>query len=100
MTCHSRCRIIKHTQHHIRVIVNRIYNACHTRREECRVADKAEAYAVIIRPMEALRHSNARTHAKTGVDHIKRHCVSERITADISAKISLSALHSLLYRIE
>ena len=63
-------------------------------------ANKAEAYAVTVRMVKALCHSDARTHTKTGINHIKRHCVSESITAYIAAEICLSAFHSLLYRIE
>ena len=82
------------------LLMYRIYNARDARCKERGITDKAEAYTIAVRMVKALRHSDARTHTKTGINHIERHCVSESITAYIAAEIRLSAFHSLLYRIE
>ena len=74
MTCHCRCGIIKHAENHICVIMYRIYNARDARCKERGITDKSEAYAVTVRMVKALCHSDARTHTKTGINHIKRHC--------------------------
>ncbi|CDA67593.1 unknown [Clostridium sp. CAG:510] len=100
MAGHRRCRIIQHAENHICVVVHRIYDTRHTRCKECRIAHESKACAFPINPVEALCHRDSGAHAKTCVNHIKRHRISKCITSDIATEIRFLSLHRLLHCIE
>ena len=100
MAGHCRRRIIQYAQDHIRFIIQGIHNSGHTGCKKGRVTDKCKADGLFIHPVKALCHSNTGSHTKTGIHHIKRHGISKGIAANITAEITLPALHCLLYRIK
>ena len=68
--------------------------------EEGRVTYKREAYRIGICSADSLSNRDIGSHAKAGVDHIKRLCIAEGIAADVTGEHRILALHSLLYRIK
>ncbi len=100
MTRHRGCGIIKDNQSHVSLVINSIYDTRYSRSKECGIAYKCKALGIGLNSADSLCDAETRTHAKTGINHIKRHGVAQSVAADVACKYRLLALHRLLDGIE
>lgn len=97
MTCHCCRGIIQHHQRHICLIIKRIDDPRYARREKRRVSHKSKTLHFRIHMENTLGNVDSRSHAKTSIAHIQRRCISQCITADISAINGFLPLHGFFY---
>ena len=100
VACHGRRRIVQYDQRHIRLIVKRVHSARDPGRKECGISHKGKTFSIRLYMSNALRDTDTRAHAQTGVAHVQRRRVSERIAADIAAINGLLPAHRGLDRVE
>ena len=97
---HGCRRIVQNNQSHIRLIIKRIHCARNSGREERGIPHKSKALGIRFNMSYALRDADARPHAETGVAHVQRRRIPERVAADIAAVDRLLPAHRNLDRIE
>ena len=100
MSGHGCGRVVQNDQDHIRLIVHGIDNTCDRRGEEGRVSDKRKACGVRLHFFDTLCDIQSGTHTQTGINHIERKGISERITSDIPAENGFLSFHSFFYGVE
>ena len=100
MPRHCGRGIVENYRDHIGAVVYGVCDPDHSGVEEGRVSGEGEADRVVSGALYSLCNRDSRTHAETGVRHLERRGVSERVAADVTAEYAAASLHCLLDGVE
>ena len=97
MSGHCCGGIVQHHQCHICLIVYRVDHAGNCRRKKCGIPHESKTSGIRFNFSNALRHVDTGTHTQTGIHHVQRHGIAQRIAANIPAEYALFAFHRFFY---